>query len=108
MLFRSRTVSSGEIVAISLKGRPATRFFGEPTYGATTANQSYAISPDSYLTIASAVETDRNKVLYRPNVLPDEVVAGGDNFVDLAQDAKVTAALRWLKTAKPPHSRPAR
>jgi carboxyl-terminal processing protease len=40
VLLSGLTASSGEIVAISLKGRPATRFFGEPTYGATTANTS--------------------------------------------------------------------
>lgn len=99
------TASSGEIVAISLKGRPVTRFFGEPTYGATTGNQSYLISGTSYLTIAGSAETDRNNVVYRPNVLPDELIAGGDNFADLRQDAKVSAALKWLRTAKPERTR---
>ncbi|TGD79351.1 S41 family peptidase [Hymenobacter wooponensis] len=101
VLLSGRTASSGEIVAISLKGRPATRFFGEPTYGATTANESYKISGSSYLTIAGMQETDRNKVVYRPNVAPDVLITGGDNFTDLSKDAKVTAALKWLKTAKP-------
>jgi carboxyl-terminal processing protease len=48
VLLSGLTASSGEIVAISLKGRPATRFFGEPTYGATTANTSYLIQGTSY------------------------------------------------------------
>jgi carboxyl-terminal processing protease len=100
VLLSGLTASSGEIVAISLKGRPATRFFGEPTYGATTANESYRISGSSYLTIAGMQETDRNKVVYRPNVVPDELVPGGDNFTDLGKDAKVAAALKWLKTAR--------
>ncbi|MDF7811817.1 S41 family peptidase [Hymenobacter sp. YC55] len=99
VLVSGMTASSGEIVAISLKGRPATRFFGEPTYGAMTANNSYRISGNSYLTIAVMQETDRNKAVYRSNVTPDELITGGDNFTDLTKDTKVAAALKWLKTA---------
>ncbi|GAB2965713.1 hypothetical protein GCM10027048_39560 [Hymenobacter coalescens] len=94
------TASSGEIVAISLKGRPATRFFGEPTYGATTANESYRISGSSYLTIAGLLETDRNQATYKTSVAPDVPISGGDNFTDLSKDAKVAAALKWLKKQK--------
>lgn len=100
VLLSGRTASSGEIVAISLKGRPITRFFGEPTYGATTANESYRISDTSYLTIAGMQEVDRNQVIYRSNLVPDELITGGDNFGDFTQDAKVKAALRWLKKVK--------
>ena len=100
VLLSGLTASSGEIVAISLKGRPATRFFGEPTYGATTANASYPIQGTSYLTIASSVDADRNGQVYPGRVQPDELISGGDNFLDLRQDSKVQAALRWLQTAK--------
>lgn len=100
VLLSGLTASSGEIVAISLKGRPATRFFGEPTYGATTANTSYRIQGSSYLTLAGSVDADRNGHVYLVRVQPDELITGGDNFVDVAQDAKVRAALQWLKTAK--------
>ncbi|RZJ86290.1 MAG: hypothetical protein EOO60_13630 [Hymenobacter sp.] len=107
VLLSGLTASSGEIVAISLKGRPATRFFGEPTYGATTANESYLISGSAYLTIAGAAEIDRNKVSYRANIRPDEVIIGGDDFADLSRDAKMQAAVAWLKskTAKRKPSR---
>ncbi|WP_133272521.1 S41 family peptidase [Hymenobacter radiodurans] len=70
VLLSGMTASSGEIVAISLKGRPAIRFFGEPTYGATTANESYRISGSSYLTIAGLLETDRNKTTYKTSLTP--------------------------------------
>jgi C-terminal processing protease CtpA/Prc len=100
VLLSGLTASSGEIVAISLKGRPATRFFGEPSYGATTANTSYPIQGTSYLTLAGSVDADRNGQVYPLRVQPDEVIARGDNFLDLQQDAKVQAALHWLKTAK--------
>ncbi|WP_324679257.1 S41 family peptidase [Hymenobacter sp. GOD-10R] len=100
VLLSGLTASSGEIVAISLKGRASTRFFGEPTYGATTANESYRISGTTYLTIAGTQETDRNRVVYRSNVAPDVLVTGGDNFSDLGKDAKIAAALKWLKKVK--------
>jgi hypothetical protein len=106
VLLSGRTASSGEIVAISLKGRPATRFFGEPTYGATTANESYRISGSSYLTIAGLQDADRNHTAYKSSLVPDVLIAGGDNFGDLTQDAKVKEALRWLRTtrfARAPH-----
>ena len=97
VLLSGRTASSGEIVAISLKGRPATRFFGEPTYGATTANESYPISGSAYLTIAGSLDADRTGTAYKTSLTPDVLIAGGDNFADLSKDAKVAAALKWLK-----------
>ncbi|SHI90162.1 Peptidase family S41 [Hymenobacter daecheongensis DSM 21074] len=99
VLLSGRTASSGEIVAISLRGRPLTRFFGEPTYGATTANQSYPISGGAYLTIAGLLETDRNGVVYKSSLVPDELITGGDDFTELAKDAKVVAAQKWLRTS---------
>ena len=100
VLLSGLTASSGEIVAISLKGRLATRFFGEPTYGATTANTSYPIQGKSYLTLAGSVDADRYGHVYPLRLQPDEVITGGDNFTNLQQDTKVLAALSWLKTAK--------
>lgn len=105
VLLSGLTASSGEIVAISLKGRPATRFFGEPTYGAITANTSYLIQGTAYLTLAGSVDADRNGQVYPLRVQPDDVIMGGDNFLDLQQDAKVQAALHWLKS---PSTHPAR
>ncbi|WP_165768418.1 S41 family peptidase [Hymenobacter amundsenii] len=99
VLLSGRTASSGEIVAISLKGRPVTRFFGEPTYGATTANESYPIGGGAYLTIAGSQDADRTGTAYKTSLTPDVLITGGDNFLDLLQDAKVAAALKWLKKA---------
>ena len=100
VLLSGLTASSGEIVAVSLQGRPATRFLGKPTYGATTANTSYQIRGTSYLTVAGSVDADRQGHSYPIHLQPDEVIMGGDNFADFQQDTKVLAALNWLKTAK--------
>ncbi|OON71107.1 S41 family peptidase [Hymenobacter sp. CRA2] len=106
VLLSGRTASAGEVVAISLKGRPGTRFFGEPSYGATTANEGFELSAQSGLSIATQREIDRTGTLYQEQVLPDEPIDGGDNFIDLNQDAKVRAALQWLRKAKVRPSRP--
>ena len=100
VLLSGLTASSGEIVAVSLQGRPATRFLGKPTYGATTANTSYQIRGTSYLTVAGSVDADRQGHSYPIHLQPDEIIMGGDNFADFQQDTKVLAALNWLKTAK--------
>jgi carboxyl-terminal processing protease len=100
VLISGLTASSGEIVAISLKGRPDTRFFGEPTYGATTANTSYQVVGTSYLTLAGSVDADRHGNRYPLRLQPDEAIGEGDNFTALLQDTKVQAALKWLQTAK--------
>jgi carboxyl-terminal processing protease len=100
VLVSGLTASSGEIVAISLKGRPDTRFFGEPTYGATTANTSYQLQGTSYLTLAGSVDADRHGNRYPIRLQPDEMIGEGDNFTALEQDAKVQAALKWLRKTK--------
>jgi len=91
------TQSSGEAIAISLKGRPNTLFFGENTGGYTTANLTHELSYHFSLNVASFIEADRNKKAYRYLVEPDILIVGGDNFIDLSQDIKVIAALNWLK-----------
>ena len=90
------TASSGEVTAISFKGRNNTRFFGEKTAGYTTANQSFQMY-DLNIFMATGAEADRNNVVYYDLVLPDQEVIAGDNFEDLTKDAKVIAALDWLR-----------
>ncbi|MGI4742409.1 MAG: hypothetical protein ACRYG7_45205 [Janthinobacterium lividum] len=45
-------------------------------------------------------DADRKAQSYRLRIQPDEIIINGDNFMDLQQDAKVLAALYWLKTAE--------
>jgi len=94
------TQSAGEATAISMKGRPNTRFFGENTGGFTTGNITHALKDNISLLVAASIETDRNNNVYRTMVTPDVLIYGGDNFLDLNNDKKIEAALSWLKTAK--------
>ena len=97
VLISPKTASSGEATAISLKGQKNVYFIGETTGGFTTANDSIDFTNDLSAFFATAVEADRNDKLYYDNVLPDKEIIGGDNFNDLHKDAKVIAALQWLK-----------
>jgi carboxyl-terminal processing protease len=91
------TQSSGEAIAIALEGRPNTMFFGENTGGFTTANMPNQLNYNITLLVASSIEADRNKKPYPKLVTPDVFIAGGDDFIDLDKDAKIIAALKWLK-----------
>ncbi|HWD86900.1 MAG TPA: S41 family peptidase [Mucilaginibacter sp.] len=91
------TQSSGEAIAIALEGRPDTKFFGENTGGYTTANLTHELMYNFSLLVASFIEADRHKNLYRHMVKPDILLEGGDNFIELNKDTKVITALNWLK-----------
>ena len=96
VLLSEATCSSGEVVAIALKGRPNTRFFGERTSGYVTANNTYKLDRHSFLLLATNYETDRNNNIYRDYIDPDVTMIDGDNFLNLDNDLKIKAALEWL------------
>lgn len=92
------TMSSGAAVAIAFKGRPRTHFVGEPTArGYTTGNDWIPLTPNLVLNLATTWMADRNGTAYAHQVLPDAHVTGTDAFDDLPSDAKVRAAIDWLK-----------
>ena len=69
------TASSGEAIVIAFRQRPDTRFFGTPTCGLSTANQSFPMSDGAILGLTVSVMADRTRVPYGAQVVPDEVVA---------------------------------
>ncbi len=101
VLTSNLTGSAGECVAVAFKGRKHTRFIGEPTAGFTIGNNGHwIIEGKAGIVIAESAIVDRNKNIYYTNVLPDELVLGGDNFEDYLQDKKIQAAMRWMKKQK--------
>jgi len=54
VLLSRYTVSSGEVVAVSFKGRENTKFFGEATGGYTTVNGYDLIDEELVLIISQA------------------------------------------------------
>jgi len=90
------TASSGEGVAVAFRGRPSTRFFGQPTWGVSTANSEHMLSDGVNLVVTVGVMTDRNGVPYPNGLTPDEAVAFGPGDPNDPADAQVEAAKAWL------------
>lgn len=66
-----RTASSGEAIAVSLKGRAKVKLFGEPSAGLSTANDNYNLKDGAQLILTSAVFKDNTGQLYGGRILPD-------------------------------------
>lgn len=89
------TVSSGELVATTLKGRPNTKFFGEATGSLTTNNGWEIINNEIILNISTGVYCDRNGNVYKINIPVDIEIP----FVIVAETEKddcIKSAIKWL------------
>lgn len=90
------TVSSGEIVATSLKGKPNTRFFGESTGGYTTNDGWDVIGNEVILAISTGVFCDRNGTVYH-HTIPVDVEIPFEVSADKSKDTGILAAVNWLR-----------
>lgn len=95
VLIGPRTSSSGEIVALSFRGRPATRSFGQPSDGRVTGNRSFSLPDGSQIHLASSRERDRQGNLVEKHVEPDILVASEEG-----RDSTLQIASEWLKGAE--------
>ena len=96
VLIDDAVASSGEGVAIGFKGRPRTRFFGEPTYGAASSNEGFVIDDRVNIVITTSMMADRDGRVYPDGIPPDTgVLAGAGSSVD-PDDSAVEAAKVWL------------
>ncbi|MEQ1645965.1 MAG: S41 family peptidase [Pyrinomonadaceae bacterium] len=90
------TVSSGELVAVALKGRPNTRFFGEAT-GSFTTNNSWEIIDDAVIVVISTgVFVDRNGTPYPINIPVDQEIPFRV-AKETEKDECIAAAVKWLR-----------
>lgn len=93
------TGSSGEAIAIAFRGRPETRFFGDHTQGASTANDVVKLSDGASMWLTIGVDADRTGKQYMQGFDPDEVIHVGDKIPPDDQDPVLQGALRWLSSA---------
>lgn len=84
------TASAAEAVVIAFRGRPGARTFGTFTRGLPTANATYPMRDGARVVLTTAWEADRDGVVYRGRIEPDEIVIGGGSEVG-------TAAVAWLR-----------
>lgn len=80
------TASSGEAVALALRGRPRTVLLGRPTAGLTTSVSKVPLSDGAFMTIASAHMADGAGHVQEGAIEPELRSQGGQDEVDLARD----------------------
>lgn len=95
VLLSRYTISSGELVAVAFKGRPNTRFIGEPSAGYTTGNGFDQVTDDLFMVISQAVYVDRHKNVYNSRVGVDEEIEF-QHQTDLKSDPHLKQAMEWL------------
>jgi len=88
VLFGAHTASSGEMVALAFRGRPATRSFGQHTAGLSTGNTPVRLADGSMLLLTASVSVDRDLKGDGEKLVPDVVVSD-------SADAEAAARV-WL------------
>ncbi|MCE7991416.1 MAG: hypothetical protein HEP71_05525 [Roseivirga sp.] len=97
VLTSQMTGSSGEITALAFLNRPKTFFIGEKTAGFMTSNELYRLPFETFLLLAEGYELDSQEKLTM-SIMPHRIMIEGDNFEHLDQDAKIKAAMEWLRS----------
>jgi len=89
------TISSGEFLATTFKGRRNTRFFGEATGGLTTSTNWVVIGDELIMSLSTGVYCDRNGIMYEKNIPADEPVEF-EIGKSAERDIAILAAIEWL------------
>lgn len=71
IIYSNRTGSSGEVTAISFRGKENTKSFGQETWGATTRVDNLEMSDGASLNLACGWDADRTGKVYKTRVPPD-------------------------------------
>jgi len=90
------TGSSGEVTALSFKGRENTIFIGEETYGATTANVLRDLPFGAIMALTVDYDCDRNENFYE-KLIPDIKINGNDNFDNLLLDDNIKEGIKYIE-----------
>jgi hypothetical protein len=98
VLLGPSTASSAEVLAVALRGRPATRSFGAPTRGLIAGNRIFTLADGASLVLTVAATADRAGRVYAEPIVPDELVAlrGSSSRAEPDADATLAAAAAWL------------
>lgn len=86
VLFGPRTASSGEASVLAFRGRAASRSFGQPSAGYSTANATPRLPDGSLLLLTGSVMADRNGVGDGNRLQPDVTVGAGQDAAALARE----------------------
>lgn len=95
VIIGATTASSGEVTALSFKGRANTIFIGEPTPGFTTGNIFWPLPFDIKMALTTSYDADR-KGIYHERIIPDIRISDRDNFDDLLSDKNIQEAIKFI------------
>ncbi|NVK52189.1 MAG: S41 family peptidase [Flavobacteriaceae bacterium] len=99
VLLSPYTASSGEALAVILKNRPNTRFFGGKTMGLVTVTDWKQIDSLTMMSISVSYYKDRNNNVYKEYVDVDEKIEF-DPDIDIEDDKGINRAIEWLNNEK--------
>jgi C-terminal processing protease CtpA/Prc len=97
ILVGPQTASSGEFLIMAFKGRKNTILLGETTAGFVTVNAGFQVTPETFINLSVGYGADRNGHVYTEAITPDILFTSVDQFNNIKSDAKVKAAVDWLK-----------
>lgn len=92
VLQSTSTGSAGEATVVAFKGRPQTRFVGQPTFGLSSGNMALVGPFGSTAVLTAGVFQDRAGVTYPEGPIPPQTVT--------APDEELHAAKAWLQTQR--------
>lgn len=98
VLTDSLTAASGEAVAISFKGRPDSRSFGNSTFGFSVLRSEFVLSDGARIYFTTYEMTDRLGNRYGYKVAPDVKIIADMKEIPTNNDAVVDTAVEWLNT----------
>ncbi len=93
------TASSGEALAVILKNRPKTRFFGNKTLGKVTSTNWAPIDDKTVVSISVSYYKDRDGNLYDKFVDVDEEIPFNPKG-EMNTDEAIKRAVEWLNEKK--------
>ncbi|WP_273565459.1 S41 family peptidase [Maribacter halichondriae] len=93
------TASSGEALAVILKKRPKTKFFGNKTMGLVTATDYKQIDSLTAMSISVSYYKDRESKVYDNFVDVDEMIEF-EPKIELDKDKAINRAIEWLNEKK--------
>lgn len=96
VLISRYTAGAGQIVAIALKGRKNTKFFGEDTSGSLTITNYIPVTKTLVMSLSEGLYQDRVGNAYPESIDPDHEVVFEPMIVNTADDKGVTEAIVWL------------
>ena len=95
VLIDRKTTNAAGAFAITMRGRPMTRFFGEQISN-TSATERFALSDGANLVLTIGVYVDRAGSEYAEGLTPEEVIPLSGRNPRAGEDAVIHAALGWI------------